>query len=401
MDMDLKAGAVRLNFQNYDLWKERTKQILIREGLWRVIADDLPPRNGRTEAWIDKDERAAATIGYLVENSQLQLIKNALTAQETWNILREYHVRQSSAGRVGLVKRLCRLEMEEGGNVEEHMIRMDALFDKLAEVGCDIAEEMKCNFIMASLPESYDSFVTMIEGYDGKLTERTVKAKLLNEYYKRQHKSEMQEEKAMKVAVLKTRNASRKEYDKEDDRRVCFECGKPGHIRKNCYVYLSRLAEQQGIVRKVGEPSESEAKVAVQRATDRSICFLATDNTPTDGWIIDSGASHHVSSDRSFFAKLTSVSRELCLADGRVTKVVGIGEGYITGFDGSGNSVTVKLKNVLLVPELNCNLMSVQRIVQSGARVEFEFGKCRIEKDEKTLLVGDVLNGVYCMRTMK
>nr|XP_029711605.1 uncharacterized protein LOC115256788 [Aedes albopictus] len=147
---------------------------------------------------VDKDERAAATIGYLVENSQLQLIKNATTAQETWNVLREYHVRQSSASRVGLVKRLCRLEMEEGGNVEEHMISMDALFDKLAEVGCDIAEEMKCNFIMASLPESYDSFVTMIEGSDGKLTERTVKTKLLNEYYKRQHKSGIQEEKALR-----------------------------------------------------------------------------------------------------------------------------------------------------------------------------------------------------------
>lgn len=72
MDMELKEGTVRLNFQNYDLWKERTKQILIQEGLWRVIADALPPVSRRTEAWIDKDERAAATIGYLVENSQLQ-----------------------------------------------------------------------------------------------------------------------------------------------------------------------------------------------------------------------------------------------------------------------------------------------------------------------------------------
>lgn len=77
MDMELKVATIRLNFQNYDLWKQRTKQLLIREGLWRVIADDLPPVNRRTEAWVDKDERAAATIGYLVENSQLQLIKNA------------------------------------------------------------------------------------------------------------------------------------------------------------------------------------------------------------------------------------------------------------------------------------------------------------------------------------
>lgn len=172
MDLDLKPGTVRLNFLNYDLWKERTKQILIREGLWRVIVDDLPAIEKRSTVWVDKDERAAATIGYLVENSQLQLIKNARSAQETWITLRDYHVRQSSAGKVGLVKRLCRMEMDENGNVEEHVIAMDSLFDKLAEVGCDISEEMKCSFIMASLPESYDSFVTMLEGCDGKFTEK-------------------------------------------------------------------------------------------------------------------------------------------------------------------------------------------------------------------------------------
>lgn len=113
MALDLKTGTVGLNFHNYDLWKERTKQVLIREGLWRVIANDLPPKDSRSEEWLDKGERAVVMIGFLVDNCQLQLIKNAGTAQETWNILRDYHVRQSSTGRVGLVKRLCRLEMEE------------------------------------------------------------------------------------------------------------------------------------------------------------------------------------------------------------------------------------------------------------------------------------------------
>ncbi|KXJ73151.1 hypothetical protein RP20_CCG016410 [Aedes albopictus] len=400
MDMELKVATIRLNFQNYDLWKQRTKQLLIREGLWRVIADDLPPVNRRTEAWVDKDERAAATIGYLVENSQLQLIKNATTAQETWNVLREYHVRQSSASRVGLVKRLCRLEMEEGGNVEEHMISMDALFDKLAEVGCDIAEEMKCNFIMASLPESYDSFVTMIEGSDGKLTERTVKTKLLNEYYKRQHKSGIQEEKAMKAAVSRSRITSGKQLDKSDDQRVCFECGKPGHIKRNCYMYLSKLAEQQGIDR-ADATVGGKAKIAEQKVTDRPVCFLAAERSPTREWIIDSGASHHLTSDRSFFTQLEAKSDKLYLANGKVSKIVGVGEGNITGIDDVGNPVEVKLKKVLFVPDLNCNIISVQRVVESKAQVEFCSGKCHVKKDGRAILVGNVINGVYCMKTMK
>lgn len=54
-----------------------------RRAVWRVVVNDLSPKGERTESWIDKDEHAAATIEYLVESSQLQLIKNAVSAQES------------------------------------------------------------------------------------------------------------------------------------------------------------------------------------------------------------------------------------------------------------------------------------------------------------------------------
>lgn len=397
MDMDLKQVTVRLNFHNYDLWKQRTKQILIREGLWRVVADNPPAVDERSDAWVDKDERAAATIGYLVENSQLQLIKNANTAQETWNVLRDYHVRQSSAGKVGLVKRLCRLEMEENGNVEEHIIEMDSLFDKLAEVGCEISEEMKCSFIMASLPESYDSFVTMVEGFAGKFSEKTVKAKLLNEFYKRQHKVSVQEEKAMKAAVPRGRKPFGLESDRREERRVCFECGKPGHIRQNCYIYLSRLAEEQGVHRE-SPVDKNNAKIATQKEENqsRSVCFSAMEELcGGGGWIVDSGASHHMTADRSFFDRFQYKDSKLCLADGKEMDVVGVGEGHFTGFDNDGNVVDVKLTNVLFVPGLQHSLISVKRIVESGARVEFTAEKCCILNADKIVLIANVVSEVY------
>lgn len=74
---------------------------------------------------------------------------------------------EANVGSVGLLKRMSRLELEEDSNVEEHLIAMNTMFDKLAEVGCEIAEELKGGFILASLPESYDGFVTVMEGMDG------------------------------------------------------------------------------------------------------------------------------------------------------------------------------------------------------------------------------------------
>lgn len=46
-------------------------------------------------------------------------------AQERWNVLREFHIRQSSASRVGLSKEFVQAKISEDGNVDEHMILMD------------------------------------------------------------------------------------------------------------------------------------------------------------------------------------------------------------------------------------------------------------------------------------
>lgn len=228
MDMELKTGAVRLNFGNYDQWKERTKQILVRGVLWHVVINDLPPKDERTESWIDKDERAAATIGYLVESSQLQLIKNAAGVVEHPARLSC----EANVGSVGLLKRMSRLELEEDSDVEEHLIAINTMFDKLEEVGCEIAEELKGGFILASLPESYDGFVTVMEGMDGGYTIKSLKLKLLKEFYKRRQKLSSQDEKAMKAY------RDPRVPGLTGEQRVCFECGKTGHIRKGCNEYL-------------------------------------------------------------------------------------------------------------------------------------------------------------------
>lgn len=334
MEMDLKqAVVVRLNFHNYDLWKIRTKQVLVREGLWRVIVDAIPKT--KTDAWIEKDEKAAATIGYLVENSQLQLIKDASSAKETWSILENYHVKQSAAGRVGLIKKLSRLELEEEGNLEEHLIEMDMLFDKLKEVGCEISDDLKGGFILASLPDSYDSFVTMMEGQESGFTMKPLRTKLLNESDKRQHKLKVKEEKAMKAAAVMERKVSN-----ESKNRVCFECRIVGHIRKNCYRYLSRLAKEQQVDHREKKIESTAANSVTQKESVREICFTAATRRPSwaldTKWLLDSGASRHMTGEKRFFTTFSEQCAKVELADGKELISVGIGTVTIKGFSQKG-----------------------------------------------------------------
>ena len=198
----------------------------------------------------------------------------------------------------------------------------------------------------------------------------------------------------MKAAASKGRKSFSVESAHREERRVCFECGKPGHIRNNCYIYLSRLAKEQGVHHESAADRDN-AKIAAQKEENRSICFSAMEEVcGGGGWIIDSGASHHMTSDRSFFDQLQHKACKLCLADGKETNVVGVGEGHFTGFDKDGNVVNVKLVDVLFVPDLRHNLISVKRMVESGARVEFNAEKCCIQKNDSIVLVANVINGV-------
>ena len=75
-------------------------------------------------------------------------------------------------------------------------------------------------------------------------------------------------------------------------------------------------------------------------------------------WIVDSGASDHMTGDSSVFKTFSPCVDNLNvrIADGTLSKVTGIGSVAVTK--------DLVLKSVLFVPKLNCNLLSVSKLTQ-------------------------------------
>ena len=76
----------------------------------------------------------------------------------------------------------------------------------------------------------------------------------------------------------------------------------------------------------------------------------------TTSWIVDYGASDHMTGDRSLFSSYSLCFSNLTIriADGSCSKVAGTGTVYI--------SPTLILKSVLFVPNLDCNLISMHKL---------------------------------------
>lgn len=174
-----RVMVAKLNNDNYESWRYKVELLLIKKGLWDVVSKAAPAQP--EAAWLTKDAQARATIGLLVKENQLTHIRSKTTAAETWKALQDYHQKSSLSSKVILLKNLCSMKLAENGNMEEHIINMSIVKDKLEAIGENIKEELFIAMILGSLPDSYNSLMNALESRpEEDLTLSLVKGKLMN-----------------------------------------------------------------------------------------------------------------------------------------------------------------------------------------------------------------------------
>lgn len=362
--------------------------MLMREDLWSTVKDPKPESANVTSVWTRKDEKARAMIGLALEDSQLTHILDAVSANEMWEMLKGYHERGSLSNKVHALRRLCSMRLGEGENMSKHLVEAAELVHRLARMGESLKEHLVVAILLSSLPESYNPLVTALEGRpeeDVKL--EYVKGKLLDEWRRRseKRKQENAQEEVKKCSVLPEKRSIRK----------CYYCGKDGHIQCYCPNLLRKIAE----VKK----KEDEAKsLAVQHpeagSSSRGACFTvktASDVPVNQKWIIDSGSSRHMTNTTACLSWWNPCVENIALADGRTLTARGSGQGRIVGRGLEAESVEIKLKELLFVPGLSVNVLSVSRMTDAGYYVQFGPKDCRIMNAETVIAVGVKKEGLY------
>lgn len=384
---EMKVDFNRLNDFNWPTWRFRVELVLMKEDLWSTVKDAKPAET--TSAWTRKDEKARAIIGLALEDSQLSHIMDVGSAKEMWDKLKSYHERGSLTNKIHVLRKLCSLRLEEGGNMSEHLVEATNLAHRLARMGEALKEHLVVAILLSSLPETYNTLVTALEGRpeeDMKLD--YVKGKLLDEW-RRRNQSEVQEnfcEKAMKSVV-----------QPENRRKVkqCYYCRQDGHFRWNCPILMEQA--------EVSVQKQSQAK-SVRRShpesdsNNRNVCFTTrtgSEVSKESRWIIDTGCTKHMTGSVTSLSSRMPCQEKVALADGRTLMARGCGTGRIVGRGLLGESVEIKLNNLLFVPGLTGSVLSVSQITENGYSVLFGPTGCRILEGENVIAVGKKCGGLY------
>lgn len=109
---EFKSGIKKLNNGNYQVWKYKLELLLIKEDLWDIVINEKPENVDAT--WMSKDGKARATIGLLVDDSQLVHLRKLKTARDYWETLMKTHEKSTLSNKVMLLKKLCRMQLKEG-----------------------------------------------------------------------------------------------------------------------------------------------------------------------------------------------------------------------------------------------------------------------------------------------
>lgn len=245
---------------------------LIKEGLWETIAEDESEDELNDEGESDSkastivtaavlkklDNQARAWIGLLVEDGQLKYIRNEVTALGSWKALKKHHEKHTLTNKVHLIRSICNLKLEENGNVEQHMNRMDELFQKLRDVNeRDLSESWNVAMLLSSLPNQYDTLITALEArHEKDLTYAFVQEKIIAEYERRiKGKSK---ELTYGTAMTATSNGF-----------LCHFCKMSGHFKRDCEHYKVWLAKQ--VQKQCEGEKKSQANICHQEEDDRYV----------------------------------------------------------------------------------------------------------------------------------
>jgi hypothetical protein len=150
----------------------------------------------------------------------------------------------------------------------------------------------------------------------------------------------------------------------------CFGCHEYGHYKKHCPKLANKRKEKHHA--SVANDEEPSKKVKHEETYFFYYSTL-TGSFEDDMWSVDSGASRHMTGDHENISSMKEkeTSHKAELGDKNSYAVKGIGKASIKME--SGNNV--HLRNVLYVPGLKKNLVSISFLEEKGDRIAFVDGK--------------------------
>lgn len=356
---------------NYYIWKVKMRASLRIRDLWKYVEDG----DGAEGYKKRQDEVAQGRIDLAVGEHLIAHIEDAKSAKEAWEKLEKMCGGDGLVRRVQLMADLVNTRLDTCNGMADYVQRIISTVHELKRIKFEVSDDWAATFLLAGLPSSYSPMVMALQNSGKELSLDDIQVQLMQE------RADEPENKNSALVAQPQRDAV--PGAQSQGRRGCFVCGKLGHFAAQCWSK--------------GRKNNVQGGQGVQGNNDQhSLLTMALQCGSSSEWIIDSGASSHMSASLPLMT--TSEKTAISVADGRQVEAIGGGTVDVMMSNGS-RDVPCVLNNVLCVPDLTVNLLSVQKACQSGKEIRFKGDQCTILSGKAVIGHGVLRDGLYRLVT--
>ena len=374
----------------------------------------------------DAGNRAARCILFSSMQASLAVAlfshnSDTVEAPDMWRAINERFSNTNGGLKQLAISKLMMYRYIENKSAGENLFRFNQILNRIALLGVKIPDDLKITILLEALPKTWEPFRQAFTAREDSAKAVTNLIEAIENEALRRGKYDTQEVTALfsrlNPSGKKRRRKGSRHNNKSGERSsnvTCFHCHKQGHMKAQCRSLQKNngpgSSKQQSQQKNKGNKHQkrqqkSQAQANVSEALIAEGFIAETDhfegNTATSSqeYVVDSGSNIHMTNDRSHMIDYTPYRkpREVKLGGARTLSAQGVGKARIT-FDSDGQPTTVILNEVLYVPKLRRNLISVSQLTDDGFSV-------RVQKDSMILTQGETMiqaerkNGLYLLNT--
>jgi hypothetical protein len=418
-------APLKLTSSNYLSWRAQFESLLVGYDLMGyldgtltcpspILTENGPEKvNPSYSPWIRQDKLLLSAILASLSDTIIPFIASAKTSREAWSKLGTMYAKPSRGRVMGIKDKLAKLS-QDTQSVTEYMQIVKRYADELTLIDAPLNDEDLVIHVLNGLGSDFKEISAAVRARDSPISFEELHEKLCD--HETFLKREPQRSETPITANVTTKSShngktytqnhqgrsnnfgnnqynqshysnNRRNHNPKPYRGFCQLCDQQGHTAKRC-PRLRTFSPSPPPYQQFGTLSRTPS--APPRAH-----FAAQPNLASTNWLVDSGASHHVTADLNNLSLHSEYdgSDDIMIGDGTGLQITHTGSTKLPS-----SSKSFLLSDVLCVPRMQKNLISVSKFCKANhVSIEF-FPFDFVVKDLRTrapLMKGANKDGVY------